>query len=43
MTTRGANAAGVSLVTSRMRGAFRNNAVTRGEFLSMVGVRPTNI
>ena len=43
MTTRGVNAAGVSLVTSRMRGAFRNNAVTRGEFLSMVGVRPTNI
>jgi len=43
MTTRGVNAAGVSLVTSRMRGAFRNNAVTRGEFLSMVGVRPVNI
>ncbi len=37
MTTRGVHKPGVSMVTSRMLGAFRNNASTRREFLSMVG------
>jgi GTP cyclohydrolase IA len=37
MTTRGVHKAGVSMVTSRMLGAFRTNAATRREFLSMVG------
>ncbi|MBM3478228.1 MAG: GTP cyclohydrolase I FolE [Alphaproteobacteria bacterium] len=37
MTTRGIRKAGVSMVTSRMLGAFRNNESTRREFLSMIG------
>jgi len=37
MTTRGVHKPGVSMVTSKMLGAFRNNASTRREFLSMVG------
>lgn len=37
MTTRGVHKPGVSMVTSRMLGAFRNNASTRREFLAMVG------
>ena len=38
MTTRGVHKPGVSLVTSRMLGAFRNNASTRREFLAMIRV-----
>jgi GTP cyclohydrolase I len=30
---------GVSMVTSRMLGVFRDNPVTRGELLSMIGQR----
>lgn len=41
MTTRGVHKPGVSMVTSRMLGAFRENASTRREFLAMVG-NPAN-
>ncbi|MBM3644908.1 MAG: GTP cyclohydrolase I FolE [Alphaproteobacteria bacterium] len=37
MTTRGVHKAGVTMVTSRMLGAFRDNGETRREFLSMIG------
>ena len=37
MTTRGVHKPGVTMVTSRMLGAFRNDAATRREFLSMIG------
>jgi GTP cyclohydrolase I len=37
MTTRGIHKPGVTMVTSRMLGAFRENPSTRREFLSMVG------
>ncbi|MHA1598693.1 MAG: GTP cyclohydrolase I FolE, partial [Alphaproteobacteria bacterium] len=37
MTTRGVHKPGVTMVTSRMLGAFRENPSTRREFLSMVG------
>ena len=37
MTTRGVHKRGVSMVTSRMLGAFRDNAATRRELLAMVG------
>ena len=36
MTTRGIDKPGVSLVTSRMLGAFRDNLATRREFLAMI-------
>jgi GTP cyclohydrolase I len=36
MTTRGIRKSGTSLVTSRMLGCFRDNPMTRQEFLSMV-------
>ena len=39
MTTRGVHKPGVSMVTSRMLGAFRNNAETRRELLAMIGQR----
>ena len=37
MTTRGIHKPGVSMVTSRMLGAFRDDASTRRELLAMVG------
>jgi GTP cyclohydrolase I len=37
MTTRGVHKAGVTMVTSRMLGAFRDNPSTRREFLAMIG------
>ena len=37
MTTRGVHKSDVTMVTSRMLGAFRNNGETRREFLSMIG------
>jgi len=40
MTTRGVHKPGVVMVTSRMLGAFRDNAATRREFLAMIG-KPT--
>ncbi len=37
MTTRGINKPEVNMVTSRMLGAFRDDAATRREFLAMIG------
>jgi len=39
MTTRGVNKPGVALVTSKMLGAFRDDAVLRRELLSLIGQR----
>jgi GTP cyclohydrolase I len=39
MTTRGVHKTGVSMVTSRMLGAFRDDPTTRRELLAMVGNR----
>ncbi len=41
MTTRGVHKTGVSMVTSRMLGAFRDDPTTRRELLSMIANRPT--
>jgi GTP cyclohydrolase IA len=38
MTTRGVHKQGVTMVTSRMLGAFRDNPATRQEFLAAVGL-----
>jgi GTP cyclohydrolase I len=38
MTTRGVHKRGVSMVTSRMVGAFRADASTRSEFLRFIGI-----
>ncbi len=37
MTTRGVHKPGMSMVTSRMLGAFRSDASTRREFLAIIG------
>ncbi len=37
MTTRGVHKTGVTMVTSTMLGAFRDNDVTRREFLAVIG------
>jgi len=37
MTTRGIHKPGVTMVTSRMLGAFRENPSTRREFMAMIG------
>ncbi len=37
MTSRGVNKPGVSMVTSTMLGAFRDDPMTRREFLAIVG------
>jgi GTP cyclohydrolase IA len=39
MTTRGVHKTGVSMVTSRMLGVFRDHAETRQEFLAAIGLR----
>jgi GTP cyclohydrolase I len=39
MSTRGVHKPGASMVTSRMLGAFRDDAATRKEFLSMISSR----
>jgi GTP cyclohydrolase IA len=39
MTTRGIHKSGVTMVTSRMLGVFRDHAETRHEFLSAIGIR----
>jgi GTP cyclohydrolase IA len=39
MTTRGVHKTGVSMVTSRMLGVFRDHAETRQEFLAAIGIR----
>jgi GTP cyclohydrolase I len=38
MTTRGVHKRGVSMITSRMTGAFRSDARTRAEFLQFIGI-----
>jgi GTP cyclohydrolase I len=43
MTTRGVHKPGVTMVTSRMLGAFRDDPTTRRELLSMIGNRGTTI
>jgi GTP cyclohydrolase IA len=42
MTTRGIHKPGVTMVTSRMIGAFRDDPTTRREFLSMIGTPGTH-
>jgi len=42
MTTRGVHKPGVGLITSRMLGAFRDDASTRREFLAIVGMSAGN-
>jgi GTP cyclohydrolase I len=37
MTTRGIHKPGVTMVTSRMLGTFRDDAKSRREFLAMIG------
>jgi GTP cyclohydrolase I len=39
MTTRGVHKTGVTMLTSRMLGVFRDNAETRQEFLAAIGMR----
>jgi GTP cyclohydrolase IA len=39
MTTRGVHKPGVTMVTSRMLGVFRDHAETRQEFLAAIGMR----
>ena len=39
MTTRGVHKPGVSMVTSRMLGAFRDDPVTRRELIALIGQR----
>jgi GTP cyclohydrolase IA len=39
MTTRGVHKRGVSMITSKMVGVFREDARTRQEFLSFIGIR----
>jgi GTP cyclohydrolase IA len=39
MTTRGVHKTGVSMVTSKLLGSFRDDARTRAEFLAFVGVK----
>ncbi|HEY4212051.1 MAG TPA: GTP cyclohydrolase I FolE [Steroidobacteraceae bacterium] len=39
MTTRGVHKRGVSMITSRMTGTFRQDARTRAEFLQFIGIR----
>jgi GTP cyclohydrolase IA len=39
MTTRGVKKPGVSMISSRMLGAFRDNPTTRQEFLSLIAER----
>ena len=39
MTTRGVHKRGVSMITSKMLGSFRDDARTRQEFLRFIGIR----
>ena len=41
MTTRGVHKPNVSMITSSMTGAFRDNAETRREFLELIGRSPS--
>jgi len=42
MTTRGIHKRGVSMITSKMLGAFRSDARTRSEFLTFIDIRDRN-
>ena len=42
MTTRGIHKRGVSMITSKMLGAFRSDARTRAEFLTFIDIRDRN-
>lgn len=42
MTTRGVHKRGVSMITSKMLGAFRDDARTRAEFLTFIDIRERN-
>ena len=39
MTTRGVHKTRVSMITSQMLGTFREDARTRAEFLTFIGIR----
>jgi GTP cyclohydrolase IA len=39
MTTRGVHKRGVSMITSRMTGSFREDARTRAEFLQFIAIQ----
>ena len=39
MTTRGVHKTGVSMVTSKMLGSFRDDPMTRAEFLDFIAVK----
>ena len=43
MTTRGVHKPGVTMVTSRMLGAFRDDQATRREVLAMIGSRGSSV
>jgi GTP cyclohydrolase I len=43
MTTRGVRKPGVTMVTSRMLGAFRDDAATRREFMALISSAPTGL
>ncbi len=43
MTTRGVRKPGVTMVTSRMLGAFRTNPATRREFMALIGNPSSNL
>lgn len=43
MTTRGIRKPGVTMVTSRMLGAFRDNPTTRREFMALISGNRSNI
>ena len=43
MTTRGVHKPGVTMVTSRMLGAFRDDPATRRELLAMIGNRGSSV
>jgi GTP cyclohydrolase I len=43
MTTRGVHQTNVDMVTSRMLGAFRDDASTRREFLAIIGGQRSNV
>jgi GTP cyclohydrolase I len=43
MTTRGVKKPGVTMVTSRMLGAFRENAATRREFMALISSPSTGL
>lgn len=43
MTTRGVHKPGVTMVTSRMLGAFRDDPTTRRELLAMIGTRGSGV